>query len=238
VSDYRLPAVTGNYWRYRAAKALSAYTSHKTLGVHKEPAGSQNSARRAISKNSDQKSSIVARSPLSRHESWTFYHSIYLPSVTYPFPVGNLSESELILIQSRASRRMLPKIGYNRNTPKAVIYGPMTFGGIEMRTLYVKQGLGQLTFFLKFWRTDFEASQLLRIALAWNQYMAGTGTSILLDVSTPLPHLETKWIPSLRGFLNSIDGSIELDNPYIPLPQREHDFYYGRRPCRPLVLSS
>jgi hypothetical protein len=120
---------------------------------------------------------------------------------------------------------MLPKCSYNRNTPKAVIYGPLQFGGIKFRMLYVEQGLGQLTFFLKFWRTDFKASNLLRIATAWNQSMAGTGVSVLTDVSTPLPHLETQWIPSLHGFLHSINGSIELDDAYIPAWQREHDFY-------------
>ena len=208
-----------------AFSALSAYTSHKTLGVHKEPSGSQLSAKRAISANSDKKSSIVARSPLDRHESWTFYHSIYLPSITYPLPVGNISEKDFAKIESRATRRILPKCGYNRNTPKTVIYGPHQFGGIEFRRLYVEQGLGQLTFFLKFWRTDFEAGHLLRIATAWNQNMAGTGSSILTDVSTPLPHLETKWIPSLRTFLHSINGSLELDHTYVPALQREHDFH-------------
>ena len=55
--------------------------------------------------------------------------------------------------------------------------------------------------------------------------MAGTGTSILQDVTTRLPHLETKWIPAVRGFLKSIRARIELEEDYVPPTQRKRDSY-------------
>jgi hypothetical protein len=97
-----------------------------------------------------------------------------------------------------------------------MIYGPQEYAGIKLHTLKVGQGIGQLTLFIKFWQTSSEASLLLCITPSWNQYMAGTSASILSDVYTELPHLETKWIPSLRGFLHTIDASLEVDNLFIP----------------------
>jgi hypothetical protein len=41
--------------------------------------------------------------------------------------------------------------------------------------------------------------------------------------STLLPHLEACWIPSLQTFLDSINATIKVDNPYIPPLQRQGD---------------
>ncbi len=49
--------------------------------------------------------------------------------------------------------------------------------------------------------------------------------SVLEQVSAPLPHLESKWIHSLRDFLASISVSLHLDDPCVPLLRREHDQY-------------
>jgi hypothetical protein len=66
---------------------------------------------------------------------------------------------------------------------------------------------------------------MLSIALSWNQLMAGVSWPILQNVTALLPHLETKRIPSLRAFLCSIDSEIEIDTPFLYLPQREHNIH-------------
>jgi hypothetical protein len=55
--------------------------------------------------------------------------------------------------------------------------------------------------------------------------MAGVSWPILQNVVAPLPHLETKWMPSLRNFLCSIDSEIEIDTPFTYPIQREQDFH-------------
>jgi hypothetical protein len=75
------------------------------------------------------------------------------------------------------------------------------------------------------WRCPKQPCQLLRIAVSWIQYAVGTGTSFLTDVSTHLPHLESKWLKSLRQFLQTINASIDVDIPIIQPLQRVHDCY-------------
>jgi hypothetical protein len=80
--------------------------------------------------------------------------------------------------------------------------------------------------FLRNWRRPQSiAGKLLRVAMSWFQQQVGTSTPILEDVHTLLPHLESKWIASLRTFLSSIEASIRLDNAFIKPLQRTHDFY-------------
>ena len=54
---------------------------------------------------------------------------------------------------------------------------------------------------------------------------AGVGWSILENVTTPLPHLESEWLRVLRDFLKSINAQLRLDNTYTPKLQRINDSY-------------
>ena len=112
---------------------------------------------------------------------------------------------------------MLAGCGFNRNTSKAVVFGPAQLGGMEFFHLYDEQGYGQVSTFLKFWRSpQTHPGEVLRIAVAWSQYCAGTSWSILEDTSTKLPHLEASWLVSLRQYLQDIEASLELDEKYLP----------------------
>ena len=61
--------------------------------------------------------------------------------------------------------------------------------------------------------------------MSWFQQQIGTSAPILEDVHTPLPHLESKWVASLRLFLSTIDASIRIDKADVKPLQRAHDFY-------------
>jgi hypothetical protein len=65
----------------------------------------------------------------------------------------------------------------------------------------------------------------LRIAVAWAQYVAGISTPLFEDIRTPLPHLEAKWISSVRAYLQYVGATIELDEPYTTVREREHDWH-------------
>ena len=62
------------------------------------------------------------------------------------------------------------------------------------------------------------------MTLAWAQLLAGTEQPVLSNVTSALPHLAPmKWIPSIRNFLHTISGRIEVKNLPIISLQREHN---------------
>ena len=63
------------------------------------------------------------------------------------------------------------------------------------------------------------------MALAWSQWQSGQSTPILQHTQTLLPHLECRWIKSLREGLQSINAKIITDQKYIVSPERENDRY-------------
>jgi exonuclease III len=203
---------------------LSAYTAHKTLGHYKEPAGNQTKQYQVLKEKCDEFARFLRCSPLDHRESWTFYYTIFLPSAGYTLPNSFFSRRDLDNIQRQAMRELFAHCGFNRNTKRPLLYGPQSLGGAAFRSLYTEQGVGQVLQFLHQLRTNGQASALLKIAIAWAQYAVGTGKSIYSDTMTPLPHFESKWLKSLRQFLGDVDGSIEMDNPVLPI-QRHHDSY-------------
>ena len=67
-------------------KQLSAYTSHKTLGVYKNPDGNTTAAFRVLKEKNTTHTKTVSCSPLTHTDAWAYYHAIYLPSIIYPSP--------------------------------------------------------------------------------------------------------------------------------------------------------
>ena len=203
---------------------MSVYQAHKTLGHYKEPAGHQQEQFRQLLKKSNDTTAFLWSCPLTRTEAWTFYFACYLTSVSYPLSCSALPRTQLDTIQRKAMSIIVPRCGFNRNTKKEILYGPMELGGACFRPLWVQQGVSQVTLFLRHWRRNTQGGQLSRIALAWFQVQAGVSYPLLRYPKRPLPQLESKWFLSLRSFLATIDASIEIDDFVAPQLQRLHDF--------------
>ena len=207
-------------------KQLSSFKSHKTLGVQKSPHATNTGLFTALSKRNLAHSRVMARSPFTRTEAWSYYHAIYLPSICYPFPSSTLSTGYCNALQRQFKRAFLPKYGFNRNMPNAVVYGSSDYGGLGLRTLSIERGIAQLYLLLACIRSTGVPYKLASIMMSWGQFLAGTGVPILEDVHTPLPHLSPmQWVPQLRKFLSEVDCRVELEETFVPKLQRENDVF-------------
>jgi hypothetical protein len=120
---------------------------------------------------------------------------------------------------------MISKCGFNRNTSRKVIYGPVRLNGGGFRPFATEQGVGQIQYLFKHWTSTLRLGLAMRITVSWAQTNTGVGWSLLDNVSTILPHFESEWLRVLRNFLHSINGKIRLDETYVPARQRVNDSY-------------
>jgi hypothetical protein len=197
----------------------------KYLGCQKCP-GNQKQQQAALQAKCDDYARVINCSKLSRRGTQVFYQAIYRLSVNYPLPVCYFTFKELDKIQRKVHQAMVSGCGFNRFTARAVLFGPAYLGGATFFHLYDEQGYGQVSHFLKAWRTPHShAGQMLRVAVSWAQYCIGTSTPLFADTTTSLPHLESTWLASLRTYLQAVQGHIELDTTYTPPLLRQHDQY-------------
>ena len=168
----------------------------------------------------------MTKSPFTRQDAWSYYHAIYLPSMTYPFPSSTLSSHHCTLLQRKFKTTFLPKYGFNRSTPNAVIYGPSHLGGLELRQLAFERGISQVYILLAALRSSGVAQELALIAISWGQFLSGVNYPILSNPRPALPHLDPMvWISQVRDFLGSLDCHIELSQTFLPELQRENDLF-------------
>ena len=81
----------------------------------------------------------VSDAPLDERDAWIIYESRYRAIIRYPLPVTQFTTKQCNKIQQPFINTILPKMGINRHTPRAVIYGPMSMGGLELMDLRIEQ---------------------------------------------------------------------------------------------------
>ena len=78
-----------------------------------------------------------------------------------------------------------------------------------------EQGCGQIKFILRHLRSLRMTGVLLKTVLGWFQFNAGVSYCIMTNPGPELSHLKGNWLSSVRLFLRSICGSLELADPQI-----------------------
>ena len=215
-------AITG---QIQTLEYLTPHKAHKTLGVYKEPAGIQTEQFRQLKQKSDSVTQFLWSVPLKREETRLFYHACYLTSIGYPLTSTYFTHDQLDKIQRKAMAIIVARCGYNRNTKKELLYGLIEYGGADFYHLYRWQGYQQIKYFLRQLRLNTPVGNMIRCALAWIQWSVGVSFPILNQVDTPLPHIESKWVASIRSFLSVTKLTIQVDTDYVPPLQREEDSY-------------
>jgi hypothetical protein len=182
-------------------------------------------ARSALQKTATSYARRVLTSPLSKRDAWIAYHAVFIPSMTYTFPVTHHSSKSLRRLQSAPTRSTLNKIGFNRNTPHAVAFGLTLYNGLAMRDLTVEQGIGQLQLLIRHVRAESTQGSLFLITLSWWQHLAGVSFSLLQDTTTALPFMDANLPSSIRSYLATVNGFLHIPAiaAQLPPPLREHD---------------
>ena len=214
---------TGDGSRLETVPFRSPYNAHKTLGYYKSPSGTQSTQFKILKKKCDNHARIVTTSALTRREAWTYYFSMYLTSPGYPLQLSHFSPAQLHKLETKSLPAIISKCGFNRNTSRRVIYGPVRLNGGGFRPFQTEQGVGQILYLLKQWTCPLAPGRAQRIAVAWAQMNVGVSWPIFENVTSPLPHFESQWFRVLREFLSSISGVVRLDQTSVPAIQRIND---------------
>jgi hypothetical protein len=160
----------------------------------------------------------------SREEARTLYESCFRPAIEYVLPQSFITSKQLSTITKKSMPAIFAKCGYNRNTSRNVLFGPLNLGGAGFMPLATTASTGHVLHFLKFWRSPTtDAGKLLRITLAWSQFQAGVSFPVLANPNIDLPHLQGKFIPAIRQHLSLIDSHINLDTTFVTPPLRRND---------------
>jgi hypothetical protein len=192
--------------------------AHKYLGNYMAPNFQMKTAFSHLLAASNHFARRLAASPLSRRDAWIAYFAVYVPAMTYTFPVTTHSVRSLRTQQSKALRAILNKLGYNCNTPLVVVFGPIVNLGLSLRDLPTEQGIALLVMLLRHIRSHSDQDRLLFITLAWWQLLMGTSYPLLERPQDPLPYDTAHVLSAARQSLKTVHSSVHIPTLYLTLP--------------------
>ena len=101
---------------------------------------------------------------LSHSAIWVTQHTYSLPITT------SIPNKSLELIQMKSQQASLGKMGYNIHFPKAIVYGPISHGGLNMMDLSVlEQGIRGIANVIHYLYTQDSISKLIHISIRASQ---------------------------------------------------------------------
>ncbi len=202
----------------------SCSKAHKTLGVMESPNGDYKAETDRLNAKANEFARKASLMAVSERDATTLYFSMIHSSMRYSASAGTLGRKDAEKINSRITQSILPAMGFNRNTPLAVVYGPKNIGGIGLKDLFAEQGAAKAAILLKHLRSSSELGKLLKCQLQWAQRAAGIDSPILVDVTSRLPQIKDEvWIQTLREFLALSELGIQVDGVAGIEPKRKSD---------------
>jgi hypothetical protein len=118
---------------------------------------------------------LLYRSHLSPTDAFMVYETRFRPALEFPLAVTTFTTAQLFKIQKPFIFLLLPKIGMNRHTPRAIIYGPLYRGGLGIKSLDEKQAILHFEHFQGHIRRDDDIGKSLRILTSSQQLEIGCG---------------------------------------------------------------
>jgi hypothetical protein len=202
----------------------STHDTYRTLGVYLSPSGLTSAAEEILLEKAEDYQIKIATLKLPREAAWLSYNVYLLPKVGYPLPAMSLSEDACYSIQAPTLMAVLPKLHLNRHIAWSIVFGPVRYGGLAIKTLYSIQSIGQLTLFTGHLQERDKTSNLLNISISQMQLIVGTCTSILqLPFNVYGVWLDSYWLSSFWQFLQRSQLSITLAKQWLPDQARDGD---------------
>ena len=201
---------------------LEPNQAHRTLGQFKSPTGDQTFQLTHMTKKSLQWLTAISQATLTKHEAQAAYETMWFPSLSYGLGTTNLSYAELDAIQRPIINHILPSLGYNRHLPRAVVFGSSKFGCMNLKHLYIDQGIKHVTQFIKYLRNGGSIKRLITISLRWLHQIAGFSFCPLARPRSTYHHIEDRWYQTTLRFLFECNARIETSE-HIDIYCRDHD---------------
>jgi hypothetical protein len=183
--------------------------TYKLLGVQNSPLKAAESNADMLEEKKNRLLKLTKLINIPQQEIITCWKTIIMPTMIYGISAMYISKKEYERIQNPLTNSIIPKIGYNRHTPLALVYATKKVGGIGLSRLYTEQGLAQIQFVIGGWRIRNEDTTIIRALLESFIVVSGIPNNPLEDTRV-LTYVTTNWINSIKEFLKYINGFIKI----------------------------
>jgi hypothetical protein len=184
-------------------------TAYKYVGVEIALDGNMAQQIKALQLKCNKLNSALSQVYLSPQDTAQGYSTVFTPSIKYVLPATSITRDVLKKMQKPITNTVLTKLGFNRHMPRAVVFAPITLGGLGLLDLYTEQGCSQILLIISHIRAQSHLSETMMCM--FESYQVTTGMiHPLFEQNNSNPHFTSSWIDSVRQFLFTIAGKISI----------------------------
>lgn len=143
---------------------------------------------------------MIFTSSLTTDKTLRVYRIVFGPSITYPMGAIYFSPPQCCHLQNIAAQSYLPKLGFNKKLPKAILYGPAKYGGWVKKELCTHLAIQQTKLFLGHLGNQDDTANMLLGELDYTQQVSGLVHSILNKETSPkfINWMPNTWITDYK----------------------------------------
>ena len=110
----------------------------------------------------------------------------------------------------------MPRIVLNKNTPKAILYGPLEMGGLNYPQFEAIQTSRSKVYMIKqlIWEKDMYED--LRVNIEMTQSMSGLELPVIEKVEVPVKYIPDTWILMVRERMKDIKAEMWIEDTCYP----------------------
>ena len=181
---------------------LNPHEAKRMLGVFLAMDGSNDVQIKQMGKVASSWHEKIRVGYLSRGDAWTALNTTVMKKLEYPLLALTLTKEECNKIMSPILQGGLPRIGVCRTMARALVYTPLKYQGLDIKDLYISQGLQHIKALLNhIWRRTTTGT-LLRTTMEHLKIEVGlTGSILSNDYQLYGELAEESWIKHLWKFL-------------------------------------
>ena len=159
---------------------------------------------------------------MTRKQARFAYNCKYFSSMRYGLPSCSLTKSTIDHIQQQPVEHFLSKMGYENKFPRAIVFAPPEYGGLNLPHLYSEMMVLKLETLISNIRSNIDLGKAILININLLQLISGIEKPIF-NTPRELKYIDNNWLLHLRSFLIEINGFINIKSAWHQEPQRQHD---------------
>ena len=170
--------------------------SNRYLGIQMCPKYNLKDEQSVIQEQAEDLAARIKSSNLSSYEIYTIYRTTWLAQICFYACHTQLNVNEYHEIQQSVINVIISKMGYNWHTPRAIVFGSKSLGGIGLKYLYHEQGCHSKYELLFRLRHPQKCNEVLHISLEWTQFECGRENDSLKHHTSPTSESQTHGKPT------------------------------------------
>jgi hypothetical protein len=191
------------------------------LGYHMCPNGDQHHQHEHTYNSIKQLCNNNSAANLTEQEARQALTQHLVPTLHYPLHLSSFTQKQTDKINTTVRRTFLPLMRFNRHLPSAVLYGPMSMGGMGFPKVYTMQDQAQIPYILKQLRWNKTVANDTLVTLDHIQLTLGFVAPILQSTTKPIGYIDNSFLLSVRARLAEIKGSLWIEKAWMPSLQQE-----------------